>query len=207
MIRRPAAQALLVGCALWLAACAPMAVKPDVAAVPVAAEQAAWDARRTALQKLTVFSLQGRLAESGIISFGGSLSWRQDGENLEVRFYGPLGVGAVNLRGTLGALQVQTKDGSYLTNSPEDLMQQKLGWSLPVEGLRWWVLGLPSPETEAKSLQLDAAGRVQSMEQDGWQLEYTDYQPVNGLDLPHKFSLNNPARGFHLVIDLWSDVR
>jgi outer membrane lipoprotein LolB len=204
MTRRGLLRALAGVPALLLAACATLS--------PVSGgsdnEQARnrWENRRTTLQQVQNFSLQGRLAESGLVSFGGELSWIQTGDHFEARFSGPLGVGAVAISGEPDTMQVRTRDGTYLTGEPEVLMQDQFGWSLPVNGLRYWVLGLPAPGAEP-ALQLDSAGRVLSMNQDGWQLDYTDYHEVAGLDLPHKFTLSDPQRRFRIVIDAWSDVR
>jgi outer membrane lipoprotein LolB len=164
-----------------------------------------WDGRRTQLQRLHEFSLQGRMAATGVASFGGGLSWVQSGEHFEARFSGPLGVGAVAVSGVPGDMQVRTKDGTYLTQTPEEFMQDQLGFSVPVEGLRYWVLGLPAPGSRPQ-LQLDEAGRVRHLEQDGWALDYSDYQTVGTLELPRKFTVSDRERGFRMVVDRWLSI-
>lgn len=196
-MKRPARAALLCA-ALLLAGCTG-AIKP---AANSEQAQRNWQQRRAALQQMRDFALQGRMAATGVVSFGGDLSWRQDGERFQVRFFGPLGVGAVAISGMPGEMEIRTKDGDYLTQEPEALMEDKLGFSLPVDGLRYWVLGLPAPGEEPQ-LQLDDAGRVRAMEQNGWLLEYSDYQTVGTLELPRKFTLHGADRGFRVVIDQW----
>jgi len=196
-----AASLLLAGCL--------NAVKPEPAAASVGNSPPAqqnWQTRRNALQQVRGFTLQGRLAESGLVSFGGSLSWIQSGASFQARFYGPLGVGAVAIGGTPGAIQIQDKNGVYQTRDPEAFMQQQFGWSMPIEGLRYWVLGLPAPGGEA-ALKLDDAGHILSMKQGGWELQYTEYQNVAGMDLPKKFAISDPKRGFRVFIDLWSNLQ
>jgi outer membrane lipoprotein LolB len=188
----------LSGCFL-----SPEEVKP--AAANTAQSQSAWDARRGALQQVQNFTLQGRLAETGLVSFGGDLSWMQTGRSFEARFYGPLGVGAVSISGMPGAMQVRTKDGTYETDDPAAFMQQQFGWSVPVDGLRYWVLGLPAPG-KLDALQLDANGRIQSLQQNGFTLEYTQYQPVGALELPSRFAIHDAQRGFKVFIDQWVSV-
>jgi len=168
--------------------------------------QRGWEARRTALQRLHGFILQGRLAESGLVSFGGALSWMQDGEEFQARFYGPLGVGAVAISGTPDDMEVRSKDGSTRTRDPEAYMQQQFGWSLPLRGLRHWVLGLPAPESRVQALKLDESGRILSLKQDGWELAYTEYQSVAGLELPKKFTISDAERGFNVFVDQWVSV-
>ncbi|MDR3416453.1 MAG: lipoprotein insertase outer membrane protein LolB [Nevskia sp.] len=201
-----------LGCALLLGAagamlggCATVEPAPSLAGNSEQAQRN-WDARRAALEQVHDFSLQGRLAESGLVSFGGDLSWIQNGSHFQARFYGPLGVGALAIEGEPGDMEVRAKDGTYRTGVPEVLMQEKFGWSMPVDGLRYWVLGLPAPGAGA-ALQLDDGGHILSLRQNGWQLDYAEYQNVAGLDLPRKFALSDPQRRFRVFIDTWSDVR
>lgn len=167
--------------------------------------QQAWEARRAALEKLHAFTLQGRLAETGLVSFGGTLSWMQDGETFQARFFGPLGVGAVAISGTPQEMEVRSKDGSVRTREPEAYMQQQFGWSLPLRGLRYWVLGLPAPGGETQ-LRLDEAGRILALKQGGWELDYSEYQDVGGLGLPKKFTISDSERGFKVFVDQWVSV-
>jgi outer membrane lipoprotein LolB len=207
MRQRRLLRAALAGAGLLLLAGCADAVRPETAPNSANSAEArhGWEVRRAALQQVRNFSLQGRLAETGLVSFGGDLSWIQTGASFQARFYGPLGVGAVAISGTPDVMQIQDKNGVHQTADPEALMQQQFGWSLPVAGLRYWVLGLPAPGDTAE-LKLDDAGRILSMEQSGWQLAYGEYQNVFGLDLPKKFSLTNPQRGFRVFIDSWATV-
>ena len=200
-------RAAMAGAASLLLAGCFSAVKPEVAADTANSEQAQhnWEARRATLRQVQNFSLQGRLAESGLVSFGGALSWIQTGPTFQARFYGPLGVGAVAISGSPGNMEIQNKNGTYQTQQPEALMQQQFGWSLPVDGLRYWVLGLPAPG--AVALKLDEGGHILSMQQNGWELVYSEYQNIAGLDLPKKFALSDPQRGFKVFIDVWSAVQ
>ena len=167
--------------------------------------QRSWEIRRAALQQLHTFSLQGRLAESGLVSFGGALSWMQDGAEFQARFYGPLGVGAVAISGTPEDMEVRSKDGTTRTRDPEAFMQQQFGWSLPLRGLRYWVLGLPAPGGQT-ALKLDEFGHILALKQDGWELSYSEYQSVAGLELPKKFTISDSERGFKVFVDTWVKV-
>jgi outer membrane lipoprotein LolB len=166
-----------------------------------------WQARQAVLQQVTVFSLQGRLAETGLISFSGDLSWIQNGGEMQLRFYGPLGVGAVGISGNPDGMEIHTKDGVFQTHQPEQLMQEQFGWSVPVEGLRYWVLGLPAPSEQPPLIRLDENGRILSLKQGGWELSYSEYQPGAVVDLPRKFTISDSQRGFRVVIDSWTSMR
>ncbi|HZR38249.1 MAG TPA: lipoprotein insertase outer membrane protein LolB [Nevskia sp.] len=199
-------RALLAGAAALLLAGCFNNVQPESAGNSEQAERS-WAARRAALQHLHSFTLQGRLAESGLVSFGGALSWMQDGEEFQARFYGPLGVGAVAISGTPEDMEVRSKDGIARTRDPEAFMQQQFGWSLPLRRLRHWVLGLPAPDGRVEALKLDESGRILSLRQDGWELAYTEYQTVAGLELPKKFTISDSERGFKVFVDQWVSVQ
>ncbi len=197
-------RALLAGAATLLLAGCLNNVQPESYGNSEQAQRS-WETRRATLQQLHAFSLQGRLAESGLVSFGGALSWMQDGEQFQARFYGPLGVGAVAISGTPQEMEVRSKDGTTRTRDPEAFMQQQFGWSLPLRGLRYWVLGLPAPGGQT-ALKLDEFGHILSLKQDGWELSYTEYQNVAGLELPKKFTISDSERGFKVFVDTWVNV-
>lgn len=198
-MRRPLRGAIAGAAVLLLAGCF-NPTRPEGANSPEA--QRNWEARRASLTRLQNFSLQGRLAETGLVSFGGALSWAQSGPAFQARFYGPLGVGAVSISGTPDDMEIRSKDSSVRTRDPEAYMQRQFGWSLPLDGLRYWVLGLPAPGGEPQ-LRLDEQGRILSLKQNGWELAYTEYQDVGALQLPKKFTVSDTQRGFKVFIDAW----
>lgn len=151
------------------------------------------------------FKLQGRLAERGLSGTRADLSWDQQGEHFEVRLSGPLGVGALLLSGAPDAMTIRTKDGIAQTRDASDFMLHQLGWSLPVSQLRYWVLGLPAPG-ETPTLVINDQGRAVNLKQDGWQIDYAEYQTFNNIELPRKIDLADGTHSFRLVIDQWSDV-
>jgi outer membrane lipoprotein LolB len=67
------------------------------------------------------------------------------------------------------------------------------------------VLGLPAPG-KVQALKLDELGHILSLKQDGWQLDYSEYQNVAGLELPRKFTISDSERGFKVFVDTWVDV-
>ncbi|MGZ0843299.1 lipoprotein insertase outer membrane protein LolB, partial [Klebsiella pneumoniae subsp. pneumoniae] len=82
--------------------------------------------------------------------------------------------------------------GRYQAESPEALLEEQLGWRLPVSHLLWWVRGLPAPDSKSR-LTLDADSRLARLEQDGWQIEYTRYAEQNGYWLPERLKLHGQS--------------
>jgi outer membrane lipoprotein LolB len=164
----------------------------------------AWLARRAELTRLDHFLLEARIA-SGRVGWSGNLRWRQTAEEFDIRIAGPLGAGAVQARGHLGEVEIRTARETLVTQEPEALLQEALGWSLPLQRLRYWATGVPYPDTPAV-IQVDAAGRLLSLEQDGWRLEYTEYGFYQHYELPRRFSLEDGDNRFRIVVDGWSEI-
>lgn len=166
----------------------------------------AWQARRLALQKIEVWKLKGRLAIDAIKEvWTGTLHWAQNGDEFEILWFFPFGQGSVKLQGNPERVTLWLPKKAPMTaTSAEDLLKINLGWSLPVSGLRYWLLGLPAPELPVLNLSLDSWGRVLRLSQGGWQIQYLDYQSINHYELPGKIFLNNPKLRLRLVIDQWN---
>lgn len=191
---------LLLGVSL-VTACAPL--KTTTPASTTAAETA-WLARRAELTALDRWLLQARIATSRV-GWSGNLRWRQELEQFDIRVAGPLGAGGFHASGHAGRVEIRTSDESLVTQEPEALLQEKLGWSLPLRQLRYWAVGVPYPDSPA-IVRFDAVGRLQAMEQDGWRLEYSEYGFYQHHELPRRFSLDNGDTTFRVVVDDWSEV-
>lgn len=192
--------------ALLLSACGGQPIKPlntDLA-------ERNWGIRSSNIAAVQSFGLKGRIAEAGIAGGRGDIDWTQSGERIDLRISGPLGVGALAISGDPQGVEIRSKDGVIATREPESYMQDRLGWSLPLGTLRYWVLGVPAlaPRYDQmpRIVKLDEIGRATNFEQTGWKIDYLEYQTVNSLALPRKLTLSNGSRSFRLVIDEWSGI-
>ena len=80
--------------------------------------------------------------------------WQQDNNLYYIQLYGPMGLGAVSLKGQPESVTLTKNNGEKLTaNNPSELMDKALGWNVPVDGMNYWGKGLPKPNT-AKTLSL-----------------------------------------------------
>jgi outer membrane lipoprotein LolB len=68
--------------------------------------------------------------------------------------------------------------------------------------LRYWVRGLPVPDTEATRV-LDESGQLSRLEQSGWVINYQRYQLVEGAAVPSKLQLARDDISVRLVINEW----
>jgi outer membrane lipoprotein LolB len=178
--------------ALLAAGCA--ATPPKVVEPPPAIDS-------TAAQSWTA---QGRLAVA-VAGQGGSgaFTWRQESARSELAVRGPLGVGAFNV--TVTGDEISVTDGQGVVLSGDDARQQvqaRLGAGLPLESLRYWMLGLPAPTPPAQ-VQDSAQPPVRVVEQGGWQIAYDEFARFGALTAPTRLTATGPNVRLKLVFDTW----
>lgn len=165
----------------------------------------AWQLHRVETEAISHFNLQGRAAGSGL-GVRADLRWQQQTDGrFEIRLSGPFGAGAFAITGTPAQVEIRSKDGVETTKNPERWLQERAGWTFPIRKLRWWALGLPAPGSKAQT-DFDEQGRLARLQQDGWTLDYLEYQDAQGYTLPRRFEAVNPQISLKLVIDRWDDL-
>ena len=202
---RPAARRraylYLLGCAAFLvSACAST---PQV--TPVADPQRVWAERQAELARITGWTAIGHMAvQAPDEGLSVSLSWTQQGDSYRVRVHGPLGSGAAELSGGPdGVVLRESGDRTWHAADPEQLMRERLGWSLPVTGLRYWILGRVEPGAALDGFKLDAAGRPEELRQSGWYVHFLDFGRFDGVLLPTRIYLHNPPLTARILVNRW----
>lgn len=186
---------ILIMCG-FLAACAPVALKP------VQHPKRAWMAHRAVLSQLSCFTLKGAI---GVSAKGQASSanviWQQNKANYKIEFYGPLGIGASTLTGGSGVVRFVTPRGAQTANNPELLLDSELGWSVPVEGLVDWIRGLP--QLASSKYELNHFGYISNLTENDWQIRYLNYMNIGGLGLPQQMILTRGKLRVVISIDNW----
>lgn len=135
----------------------------------------------------------------------GYLTWQQDGRHYDLFIAGPFGTNASRLTSDdNGASLLLPKWSSPRTAATgEQLMQQYLGWNFPVSGLRYWVTGQAMPDTSA-DVETDPLGRLRSLTQHGWQVQFVRYQQQQGRWLPSLIKITGQDFRFTFAISQWT---
>jgi len=163
-----------------------------------------WQAHKDKVAALDGWQISGKVGIRAPKDSGsGTLFWLQRQDYYDIRLSGPLGRGAARLTGREGDVLLEVANqGRYQAESPEALLEEQLGWRLPVSHLFWWVRGLPAPDSKSR-VTLDTDSHLASLEQDGWQLQYLSYVEQNGYRLPERIKLHGTDLDITLVIKDW----
>ena len=196
---------LLFAGLLLLAGCAGIAPHEDLAGQGNAA---AWRDHKAQVAAIDGWQIDGKVGIRAPRDSGsGVLFWLQRRDYYDIRLSGPLGRGATRLTGREGDILLEVANqGRYHAASPEALLEEQIGWRLPVSHLLWWVRGLPAPDSKSR-LILNADSRLAQLDQDGWHVEYADYRQQGGFWLPQRLKLLGQDVDITLVIKEWQPRR
>lgn len=181
---------------------------------PSAELEQRWREHAAIMTSVSQWEVRGRLAVR-IDGRGGqaTLHWARDTARHSIQLNGPFGSGAVRVvQDASGARLRDAENREVAAATAEELLFQYSGWQLPVAHLDWWLRGLPVPGL-GLSRELDEAGRLKVLRQQGWEIQYPRYARIDRYDLPQRLTLvraseaGAPPMEARLVIDRWSQVK
>ena len=182
---------------LLIAGCAAPRVKPDA---DLLARQSA---REQALAAQPNWQLSGRLGvSSGKDSGSGSLQWRQQGDAFHFSVHAPVTGKTWVLSGDpQHAVLEGLRDRAVEGDDAATLLERELGWHVPVADLTAWVRAARA-KGEAR-VEFRSDGLPASIEQDGWKIEYPDYDSTHQPPLPRKVFASSGEYRVRLAISQW----
>jgi outer membrane lipoprotein LolB len=145
-----------------------------------------WKERQAKIKKKNSWLINGTLSitynkKRDIANF----TWQQKQNNYIINISGPLNFNSIKITGTANQVEFCQSGQACLYKS-----LNQFGWRLPISSMRYWVLTLPAPAKIAVT-KFDQYGRLTVLEQQGWKIYYSDFQPVNNVDLPNIITLQN----------------
>lgn len=184
--------------ALLAAACTTTAPRQDNQANLLAAQSA----READLAGQSEWSMAGRLSVSADGEGGnGRIEWQQRGQDFEIRLSAPVTRKSWRLMSRDGQATLEGLEGGPRTGSdPEALLLEATGWRIPLAALGDWARGARTrgPAT----VEFNAAGLPWLIAQQGWQVEYREWdggQP----ERPRRVFARQGGATVRLVVDAW----
>ena len=116
-----------------------------------------------------------------------TVTWENSGEDYNIQFRGPIGIGSARIVGD--PKQVLLQQGGkepVVARNAEELLYTQLGREVPNSDLYYWVRGLGAPRPRASQVESNEAGNLAFLEQSGWSISYTDYVAVDRWNMPRK---------------------
>ena len=210
-VRRYSCLVVAIG---MLAGCAtrPVApVLPDLTGPARVQAEANERQRERALAGKTQWSFSGRIAVS-VGSKGGSgrIDWDQQGTAYQAALSAPVTRQSWRL---IGDTQRQSARLEGLEGGPregpfaEELLLAATGWRIPVNQMPDWVRGIaPLGNESSPQVAYGADGRLRSIEQSGWKVEYQEWVPAQGAwpEMPKRILAHNGEASVRLIVDEWS---
>lgn len=148
------------------------------------------------------FSLKGRMGvQTDAKGFSGRLDWQHQPSTDLIALYSPLGSQVASIKKNADGVVLEDSSGNSVSAADaESLTQKTLGWKLPLTGLADWSLGRPTASPILASTS-DELGRLTTLKQDGWDIEYSDYADFEGKQLPNKIYMRSPKVNIKLIVE------
>ncbi|CAG9238056.1 Outer-membrane lipoprotein LolB [Paraburkholderia caribensis] len=164
----------------------------------------------TAVTAQTSRAYHGRFAVQYVDQNGqqrnayGNFDWQERGDTVTLQLRNPLGQTMAIVTSSPSAATLELPNRQPLTaDNVSTLMQNALGFALPVEGLRYWLQPSVAPTSKAtteKDPQQET--RLKEIQQDGWTIDYVAYAdaPAAGVKRVN-LARTEPPLDIKLVLD------
>lgn len=196
---------LIIFCFISLVACQTKQ-DPKIPANLTSRVPSKWEAAKEKLASLESYVVTGKTAYSkGIRGGNSTLRWEQAKQKYVIELSAPIGSGTVRITGQPNMVSLMQPNGALaVAKTPESLLQQTLGFEIPISGLQFWSKGIPSSNSKPTRMMFDKSGRMAYLEQEGWTIQYLSFHEVKGLTLPEQITLENGPIKLKLLFNQWN---
>lgn len=120
------------------------------------------------------YNISGRFSiRTASKNYYGNFNWEHDSRNDILDFMSPVGTTVAQIKIESNIATLKTDDKTYTGKNLEQMMQERLGFVLPVAYLHYWIQGVPLPT-------YPVAGNLTSgFSQLNWQVEYLTWEDSN----------------------------
>lgn len=166
--------------------------------------RAAYKDRAAVLAAVPQWGFVGRISlDDGDRGGSGRLQWDVQSEKSELDFHAAMGRGAWHLEiGPEGAVLKEADGSEQSAAGVNTLIQDRMGWPIPVDALAWWVRGLAAPGA-IEDEEFDSEGLLISLVQFGWNVDFKRYDSTAGAELPVRLNASRGNYRVKLAISRW----
>ncbi len=162
----------------------------------------AYRERTQRLAGLHRWQLKGRVTVQGPEESGQvRLRWEHGSGGSRMVVSNPFGQTLLLVEsGTAGLVVRDDRGETYQGWMARAVLRERLGWHVPIERLRHWILGTGdrrAPEA------LDAQGRPRRLAAGPWRVAFKAYSRVEGLWLPQRLEVRRDGIRLRLLVDSW----
>ena len=181
---------LLLAGILVLPACSMLSTTPEIAYQPTTAQNELYDLQR--------WAFEGRIAITGKNdAWSANINWEHTPTEDLIKLSGPLGQGGAVIQLNASGVTIDQGGGDVKSSTDvENFINQQVGLAVPVNSLRYWVVGLPDKSQAASTI-------ANGFEQVGWKNQYKTMQPVGSYVLPRNMTVTSETVKLKLFIDQW----
>lgn len=149
-----------------------------------------WQARRNVLAAITTWEFTGRIGvRDDKEAHSSRIRWQQQDEDYVINLWGTLNAGATEITGSPSLVTLQQEGKAPLVAAtPEGLVYEQLGYDLPVTQLRYWIKGIPAPDSVGAP-SFNEENHLIALEQDGWTVQYLAYTNYDTESLPTRIRI------------------
>ncbi|MFT6389953.1 MAG: outer membrane lipoprotein LolB [Cellvibrionaceae bacterium] len=133
-----------------------------------------------------------------------TLIWEQMDTSYRIRVQGPLGQGNAMIYGNEDRIVIKRLGKPLLTSDNANaLIKNTFGWSFPLDELRFWIRGLPNPNSAITSKKQNASGTLEQLNQSNWVINYSRHQKVGQWEFPSKIVAQKEESRLTMIIRQW----
>lgn len=148
------------------------------------------------------WSLVGRLSiKNEKESWLTVLNWRHDAQIDDLTLSTSLG-GVVARLYHADSVFSMADDNGVIREVSEAELQSTLGFSPPLQHLKFWIRGVSNPSAEVMDESITLAGEV-TFKQGGWSVKQASFDVFDGLMLPTRVTLKKNGLTLKMVVDKW----
>ncbi len=120
------------------------------------------------------FAINGRFAiKSGSDNYYGNFSWQHALDKDKLDMYTPFGVTVAQIKIESGISQLITDNKTYTGADNDKILEEHLGFTLPLAYLHYWIQGVPLPSAPLEGRLASGFNQLQ------WSVEYLSWQDTN----------------------------